>query len=580
MHRLMEAARRTNNLAVPSDERESATVENPADAGTGQHRVTLDSRAQATRSDQTSLFGRAGQLALPGAAAQLGLDGVAYCPVPTEDPAPAGSSPSLGPHTVFRTEGDLPPTVADLGSFFAPSVPHSTQGVQLALDLKEWEQAPQLSLWQRLDIVNELTRESEWDRDGKCNRTRFAKQADVNVARSERGSWSTAGTIKCGVWQTCPSCGPRKCREVASKLAVCFHRHMRDREQLGDSLFHDVWMLSVTVPHSVNVRAEQTVDELYSSWEDFTHSAEWRAWSKRWGLVGRVRVLDVTFGGSNGAHPHFHVALFVERAGISPDHAWSLGDPTSDHFVVDARGDTDCNGVAVMHAEAATLADDCERWGFWKPLRSCSEQVRKRYLDEIKGSLVTAWERAVLASGASIERLTDFRRRALELTPSENAAAYFTKWGLADEVGASSSKSRNQMRLLDAVAAGLKGAAYTWKQWRRAVHQHTLVTGLGAVVRRFSVDDDAASEWLDEQRRRREAELEREGTPVVKVPELQLRVRAHLYPAAMALGWVQVFSFIDEAALPGRGDEPDWLQRALDDFLWRNLPLARGSPDG
>lgn len=65
-----------------------------------------------------------------------------------------------------------------------------------------------------------------------------------------------------------------------------------------------------------------------------------------------------------------------------------------------------------------------------------------------------------------------------------------------------------------------------------------------------------------------------------KVPELRLVVRSHLYPAAMALGWSKVFAFVDKAAEPGRGDEPDWLQRALDDFLWKNLPLVRGPPDG
>lgn len=520
--------------------------------------------------EQLSMFARRGQLALPGAAAQLGLDGAAYAPDPIEASATAEASRSLGPHTEFRTEGDLPPTVADLGRVQA----------QLALDLKEWAQVPQLSLWQRLDVVNDLTRESDWDRDGKCNRTRFEKQSDVGVARSERGAWSTAGTIKCGLWQTCPSCGPRKCREVASKLAVCFHRHMRDREQLGDALFSDVWMLSLTVPHSLAVKPERTVDELYGAWDDFTHSPEWRAFAKRWSVVGRVRVLDVTFGGAHGAHPHFHVALFVDSSGIMPEHAWRLSNAAGDHFVVDERGDTDCNGVRVMHAEQVSLVDDVERWGFWKPLRACPKHVRERYLDEIKGSLVSAWERAVLASGASIERLTEFRRNSVKLTPSENAAAYFTKWGLADEVGAQSSKSRNQMRLLDAVAAGMKGAAYTWKQWRRAVHQHALVTGLGAVVRRYDVDDDAATEWLDEQRRRREAELEREGTPVVKVPELKLVVRAHLYSAAMALGWAQVFSFVDEHALRGHGETSDWLQRALDDFLWANLAVSRGPPDG
>jgi hypothetical protein len=527
---------------------------------------TLPAASDEREDEQLSMFARAGQLALPGAPAQIGLDRVAYAPeqgAPIDDSATAESSRPLGPHTEFSYAGDHPPTVAPLGF-----------PVQLALELDTWKEAAQLALWPRLNIVKDLTHMSEWDRDGKCNRTRFKKQSDVIVNRTDLGAWSTKGTIKCGQFQTCPSCGPQKCREVATKLSIAFNRH------LSAELFHDVWMLSLTIPHYADETAELVVDRLYAAWETFTHSPEWKRFAQRWGVVGRVRVLDSTHGGAQGSHPHFHVAIFAENAGITPEVAWTLGDPKDTHYVVDDRGEKECNGVRVMHAERANLVEDCERWGLYKPLRACSNTVRAKYLDSIKGSLVTAWERAVRASGARTAKLTDFRRKSVELTPSEHAASYFTKWGLADEVGASTSKSRNHLRLLDAVAAGMPGAAYLWKQWRRAVHQHALVTGLGAVVRRFAITDDDAAAWLAEQRRCREAELERQGTPLVKVPELKLVIRSHLYGAAMALGWAAVFAFVDSAALAGRDDSPDWLQTALDDFLWRHLPLARGSPDG
>lgn len=521
------------------------------------------------------MFARAGQLALPGAAAQLGLDGAAYAvdaagelncaeaPANPSDRSPERASSSLGPHTEFSQGGDLHPTEGDLGRPLQ---------LQLALDLDAWDRAPQLSLWQRLDVMRDLVRDGDFDRDSKCNRTRFVERSDVGIARSARGSWSTSGTIKCGTWQTCPSCGPRKCREVASKLSVCIDRH------LARSSENDVWMLSLTIPHYADERAELAVDQLYAADAEFVRSSEWREFSKRWGVTNRVRVLDATHGGVHGSHPHFHVALFVERSGLPTDHGYLLdGAPSANGWIVDERGAELRDGVRVMPSE---LHAERERWGVWKPLRGCSKETRQKYLDEIKGSLVPAWERAVRAAGARIERPTDFRRKSVELTPSENAAAYFTKWGLADEVGAGSSKARNHLRLLDAVAAGVKGAAYTWKQWRRAVHQHALVTGLTKIANALDVTDEAASEWLDEQRRRREAELEREGKPVQLVPELQLVVRAHLYEAAMRLGWDQVFSFVDQSALVGRGETADWLQRSLDDFLWSNLAVARGSPDG
>jgi hypothetical protein len=507
------------------------------------------------------LFSPGGQVVLPGYAGQQGLDGTTYYVESDSDRSPERASCSLGPHTEFRTDGFLPPTEAPLPG-----------QLQLALDLEAWNRAPQLTMWRRLDVARDLVRGGEFDRDAKCNRTRFAKGSDVELSRSDRGAWSTTGTIKCNVWQTCPHCGPRKCREVASKLSACFERHLASGSDF------DVWMLSLTIPHYADVRTELVVDQLYDAFDRFTHSKEWRTFVKRWGVVGRVRVLDATHGNASGSHPHFHIALFVERSGLPTEHAFVLSEPTVSSWTVDERG---ANCRAGVRVSPSALVEERERWGVWKPLRACSKDVRQKYLDEIKGSLVVAWEHAVRATGARIERPTEFRRRGVELTPSENAATYFTKWGLADEVGASTSKSRNHLRLLDAVAVNLRGAAYLWKQWRRAVHQHALVTGLGSIARRLKVTDDDARAWLDEQRRRREAELEREGTPLEKVPELRVVVRSHLYDAAMSLGWDQVFSFVNEQAARGRGDASDWLQRELDQFLWDRIEVwKRGPPSG
>lgn len=519
------------------------------------------------------MFGRAGQLALPGAVAQLGLDGVAYAP-PLDDSAPAESSPYLATHTEFCQASDLHPTEGN--------APGPLPG-QLAFPGR-WETDPtaqQLDLWGRIARTADMLHRPlscapdcechPHDRMAKCQRVRFMKDADIEWSRSEYGAWRARGLIECANKHACPYCGPKACRETASKLAVAFDRHMVEP-------FSDVWMLTLKIPHYLDEQPRDVVAHLYDATETFFRSSEWRRWVKRWGVIGRVRVLDVTFGGANGVHPHFHVALFADNAGISPEHAFVLGDPKDEAYVVDERGDVDCNGVPVMKAEFSKLADERERWGPWQPLRACVGDVRKRYLDEIKGSLIPAWERAVRASGARIEKLADFRSNGLHLQPSERAASYFTKWGLSSEIGATSAKSRNVLDLIDAIGR-VPGAAWTYKQWIAATKGRTLVTGLTDVCNRLGVDDESARAWLDEQRRRREAELAREGTPVVKVPELRIVIRAHLYAAAIRLGWRDVHAFIDERALDGRGVEPDWLQRALDDFLWSHLADARGPPD-
>jgi len=519
-------------------------------------------------------FAVAGQLALPGAVAQLGLDGAAYSP--RVDLSPEGANLSLGPHTDFCTAGDLPPAHHSAAPDAWPTP------AQLALALPTgWEdpkKTPQLTVWERLDVVRDLVRGGEWDRDAKCNRVRFEKSSDVEINRSDRGKYSTSGTIKCEQWQTCPHCGPKLCHKVASQLAVLFNHHLAANAE------HDVWMLSLTIPHYADVSTETVVDQLYAAGETFMRSKQWRRFVKRWGVIGRVRVLDATHGSANGSHPHFHIAIFVERSNILIEHAYVL------------------RAAATKPGQAFDLAEldtDRERWGFVKPLRACPETVRRAFLDEIMGTLREAWDGAVRDSGARIESPEDFHRKGVELTPSENAASYFTKWGLADEVAASASKSKNHLRLLDAVAFGVRGAAYTWKQWRRAVHQHALVTGLGAIVRKLgrgeTIEADAAA-WLDEQRRRREKELADAGTPVVLVPALSLKVRSHLYGAAMHLGWPAVFAFVDKTSEDYRlplfamaADVPQGVrehqrtrhvQQALDDFLWSHLPFTYSSDSG
>lgn len=545
--------------------------------------------------EQLSLFGRAGQLALPGAVAQLGLDGAAYAPDPIGPPATAGDRQSLATNAMFCAPGVLPPTEGN--------APGPLPG-QLPL-LGEWFESAQTSMWGRLGNRNDVTRPARscppdcechpHARLSKCLKVRHSLDAAIDWKRSEYGHWSPTGLVTCGSVLTCPYCGPRRCRDLAGQLAITIDEFLAARGDDDARPWRDVWMLTLKVPHYLDENQTTVVDHLYDSAETLFRSSPFRKWCERWGIVGRVRVLDVTFGGPNGIHPHFHCAIFVEKAGITPAHAWSLEEHNkrSNEWVVDARGDVDCNGVAVQRRGFAQLDDEIARWGYYKPLRVCSKHVRLKYLAEVKGSLIAAWEKAVRASGARIESDANFRANSLDLTPGENAASYYTKWGLENEVGNPSAKDKGVLRLLDACVAGVKGATWTYKQWLHASKGRALCVGITDIMRRVFplLDGETKDQWSeridtkvrehqDEQRRRREAELAREGTPVVKVPELRVQVRSHLYAAAMAVGWEQMLSFVDDQALVGRGDSPDWLQRALDDFLWRNLPVARGSPDG
>ena len=522
------------------------------------------------------MFARAGQLALPGQAAQLGLDGVAYAP-PDSDRSPERASLSLGTHTGFCIPAEL---LDD-----SPNSPGPAPA-QIALDLDAWEAAPQLSLWGRLAMQREVLAFGEWDRYAKCGWVRFKTDGDVDARRRESGSWSPGGVVRCG-YPGCPWCGSQLAQTRAAELGACMKAH-RGRADVDA----DCWMLTPTIPHYATDSASLVVEQLYAAQAMLVRSKEWRTFGKQWGLEGNgVRCLDAVAGGANGLHAHFHTALFPTRAGLPTSEAWRLGldeKAQANEWLIPRDG--------IERYWAATIADNVQAlpvdlatqlraFGVWRKLSTCSQRVRERYLTDVAAPLVVAWERCCRAVGVVIENVEQFRRTALKLTPSEDGASYFTSWMLADEVTRSTVKDRSPLRLLDAITAGIRGAAFTYKQFRRAVDGRQWVTGIADLRKRLGVSDEDVQAYADERRRLREAVLESEGTPVVKKRELNLKIRAHLFPVVHALGWEQVFSFIDAAdaalhpsMLPNNVTAD--LQRQLDAFLWENLALVAESRRG
>lgn len=463
--------------------------------------------AQTLQRASDAAISPAGQLVAPWTpGAQGGLDGRWYASSPAEpgtDAEPplegASASPQLGP-------------------------PH---GVSLHLTGH-----PQLSLWDRLVIAQSLLRcrcrDGEhahnlqmglcFDRQAKCHLTRRTFDADVPLARSERGHWSASGLVTCGHW-TCPACGPRIAREVAGTLGAAIHRWLSWGEGMkAEEDPFDVWMLTVTIPHDRDDATELVVDRLYRAWSEFSRSRAWSRFAERVGVKARVRALDVTFGGFHGTHPHFHVALFVDQV---PGHRW-----------------------------AAEQARELGQTGATSTLA-------------IDPGLVDAWIRALRRVGVALDekREADVRDIGLQLQGADAAARYFTKWGLADEVGATARKAGSPLILLDAHGAGAAGAGALYRGWRSAVAGRQVVTGLADLRTLVGLDDDRIDEYLAE----RQAELDKHAPPNLVAP-LALIVRAHLWRAAARTGIANVIAEAERAELAGED-----VQRAVDLFLWERL---------
>lgn len=469
-----------------------------------------------------------GQLALLGG--QGGLDGRWYAHPEATPPQGGESEPSLGPqHGVLHE----PP----------PDSP-----VQLRLDLADTEAIPQLGLWERHDTAHAAHARARGEvppelvlpgargfasRACKCHRTR-RKRGDVAGRRSERGAWSWSGLVTCNLF-TCVVCGGRRARDVSATLGVVMDRHLKAHRHA------DAWMLTPTVPHTADDLVGVTVERLYAAWSRFARSSEWRAFCERWGVVAVVRVLDAAFGGDSGAHPHFHILLL----------------PT-------AAADVDLS--VVDHGFIPVPSS----WRHWP------QAQREARLDELALGLWGAWDAACAAAGITRSR----GAHALKLSPAEHARAYFLGWGLADEVGAVSSKLKSHVRLLDAAAAGHDAAAAAYTEWCAAVDGRQWVTGLADAAKLYNVEDTDVALWLAELRARRDEAARLDGNPVRLVPALDVTIPALLYPTALKLGWATVHAILDGASEKGLPPQAALVAALLDKLHTRTSvgPPATAPP--
>jgi Replication protein len=544
--------------------------------------------------------------------------------------SPEGASPRLGPQHALSHKVARPPLYAptaaevllaetlataraarrvEAAELRAAAIATACAREQTRLSNAEIVNAAWGSKWDRAETMAELLAYSEWNRQAKCHRTRRIALDDTRAERFDTGAYKLFGLVLCG-HMTCPHCGTARAKEAALVLGVAMDRFLDEHPD------HDVWMLTLSPPNYLDDNPRDLIGRLYDVKELLWRSSAYRAFAKRWGVRSRVVVLDVTFGGPNGLHPHFHCALFVERARIRRSFVVEVPEPPR-LVVTDENGrplkrprepmrkveqspeqrrkawelyrkrvvvyDERRRAGAAEHAKAIAayrervveLALDADEKTI--ALRNLDADERVKALARIRAELLPAFGELCVDVGFDIRKWDAFEEHALDLTPSESAARYFTKWGLADEVAATTSKSLSHLRLLDLVAAGSDRAGDTYIQFRAAVDGKAWIIGIGDLRHRFEISDEDLLAKRDELRELREQDLRERGEPLPepKTP-LSLKIRAHLYPTALELGWPVVFGEIDRLADVEHlaGDE---LQAAFDRWL-TDQRLARPRP--
>lgn len=172
---------------------------------------------------------------------------------------------------------------------------------------------------------------------------------------------SYANLTTCSSVWTCPVCAPRIMSERRDELERVVDAH---RAKGGGVL-----LVTLTLRHHVGDDLGDLIQALNAAWSATKSGLPWQRFKARVGQVGDVNALEVTWGASNGWHPHKHVLMLVDHEPTKEDileiHSWlserfitmaeKRGRYVSGSWGVDVRGHSEAAKYISKWGESAEL---------------------------------------------------------------------------------------------------------------------------------------------------------------------------------------------------------------------------------
>lgn len=365
---------------------------------------------------------------------------------------------------------------------------------------RRWER--QTAMWDLLGPLSPLLNTIQGHRPAKCRKVRCGRPgSSVTMRRSESGAWSVSGCVLCGNAHVCAWCACTRAKEAAVALSAAFEKH------LASGRHHDAWLGSFTLPHKRDDPWKESIARLLAAWSALRGDPDFRRWCRRWGMRPLVRVLDDTIG-SNGLHAHWHVAFLPTNA--------------------------------------------CANFRTGVGYQELDPELRASMLCVLTDELRPMWKRAALAAGATLP--ADFDAHGVDLTGAElgGVAQYFCKWGFAEEVALSPTKSgRTHWSLLDEYAAGDYNAGRKFLEYYEATRGVAVILGLKKLLASLAIDEDAIEAHRVELKDRKEAAALEAGDEFDTVRELAITIGPYQHRAALRVGWFALQRFADVADAEG-----------------------------
>lgn len=183
-------------------------------------------------------------------------------------------------------------------------------------------------------------------------------EGSIPVIRRLDGCKARLGQVKtCGSVWACPVCAAKVAETRRRELTYAMQEHVKTGGH--------AYLLTFTFPHYMG----QTLDELLPKFDKARNRFQGsKGWKKVMqvanpakdieagvaGRVGSVTSAEVTYGGTNGWHPHLHMLVFCKAGAFGeddPDDYGRLTSPAIDYF----------RGEWVRHLEKAGLVDGSNR---------------------------------------------------------------------------------------------------------------------------------------------------------------------------------------------------------------------------
>lgn len=152
-------------------------------------------------------------------------------------------------------------------------------------------------------VVREILPSS---RTAKCLRYVQHKRTAVDVFRSIKYQRAHFGGLQtCSSVWACPVCSAKISERRRSELQQLIAAH----EAAGGV----VLLVTRTVPHRRTDDLGELLAKIAQAERGYTGHRDYKTLMQSFGLVGKVRALEVTHGEANGWHPHVHELVFLAQ---------------------------------------------------------------------------------------------------------------------------------------------------------------------------------------------------------------------------------------------------------------------------